>query len=119
LSAPPPAPDMPALPPMPAMAMPPLPPAPPSIADSNAFKGLLHVVAVDNRVVATLGSPTNVAPDSVDGSLNLSDTSNAEGDANLSFVLTGPRGHAKVRVSGERHAGVWQVSSLEVGSVAR
>ena len=119
LSAPPPAPDMPALPPMPAMAMPPLPPAPPSIADSNAFKGLLRVVAVDNRVVATLGSPTNVAPDSVDGSLNLSDTSNAEGDANLSFVLTGPRGHAKVRVSGERHAGVWQVSSLEVGSVAR
>jgi hypothetical protein len=110
---------MPALPLMPAMALPPLPPAPPSIADSNAFKNLLRTVAVDNRVVATLGSPTNVAPNSVDGSLNLSGTSNAEGDANLSFVMTGPKGHAKVHVSGERHAGFWQVSFLEVGSVAR
>jgi beta-lactamase regulating signal transducer with metallopeptidase domain len=119
LSAPPSAPDMPALPLMPAMALPPLPPAPPSIADSNAFKNLLRALAVDSRVVATLGSPTNVAPDSVDGSLNLSDTSNAEGDANLSFVMTGPKGRAKVRVSGERHAGAWQVSFLEVGSVAR
>jgi beta-lactamase regulating signal transducer with metallopeptidase domain len=116
LSGPPPVPDMPAPPPMPPMA---LPPPPPSIADSNAFKGLLRTVAVDNRVVATLGSPTRIVADSVDGSLNLSDTSNAEGDANLSFVMTGPEGHAKVRVSGKRHAGVWQVSSLEVGSVAR
>lgn len=116
LSAPPPVPYMPAPPPMPAMA---LPPPPPSIADSSAFKGLLRTVAMDYRVVATLGSPTRVAPDSVDGSLNLSDTTNAEGNANLSFVLTGPKGHAKVRVSSMRLAGVWQVSSLEVGSVAR
>ncbi|OOG50263.1 cytochrome c oxidase assembly factor Coa1 family protein [Rhodanobacter sp. C01] len=119
LSAPPPLPDMPAPPPMPSMALPPPPPPLPSIADSNAFKGLLRTVAMDSRVVTTLGSPINVAPDSVDGSLNLSDTSNAEGNANLSFVLTGPKGHAKVRVSGERRAGAWQVSSLEVGSIAR
>jgi hypothetical protein len=70
-------------------------------------------------VVAALGSPINVAPDAVDGSLNLSDTSNAEGNANLSFVVTGPNGHAKVRVSAEHRAGAWHVSSLEVGSVAR
>lgn len=119
LSAPPPAPYTPWLPPMPAMALPPMPSAPPSITDSNAFKSLLRTVAMDNRVVATLGSPTNVAPDSVDGSLKLSGTSKAEGDADLSFVMTGPKGHAKVRVSGEHHAGFWQVSFLEVGSVAR
>jgi beta-lactamase regulating signal transducer with metallopeptidase domain len=117
LSAPPTVPNMPVPPPMPSMAL--LPPIPPSIADSNAFKDLLRTVAVDSRVVAALGSPINVAPDAVDGSLNLSDTSNAEGNANLSFVVTGPNGHAKVRVSAEHRAGAWHVSSLEVGSVAR
>ena len=115
LSAPPPPPDVPAPPPPPTMALPPLPPPPPSITDSNAFKDLLHTVAMDNRVVATLGSPVNVASDAVDGSLDLSGSHNADGEANLSFVLTGPKGHAHVHVSGERHAGVWQVSSLEVG----
>lgn len=119
LSPPPPAPYAPALPPMPATPLPPLPPTPPSIADSNAFEKLLSTLAADKRVVATLGSPTHVAPDSVSGSLNLSNTSNAEGDANLSFVMTGPKGHAKVRDSGKRYAGFWQVSLLDVGSVAR
>lgn len=115
LSPQPPAPYAPALPPMPATALPSLPSAPPSIADSNAFKNLLSTVAADKRLVATLGSPAHVAPDSIDGSLNLSDT----GDANLSFVMTGPKGHAKVRVSSKRYAGFWQVSFLDVGSVAR
>jgi beta-lactamase regulating signal transducer with metallopeptidase domain len=119
LSPPPPSPYAPALPPMPAAPLPPQPPTAPSIADSNAFKNLLGTVAADKRVVATLGSPTHVAPDSVGGSLNLSDKGNAEGDANLSFVMTGPKGQAKVRVSGKRYAGFWQVSLLDVGSVAR
>lgn len=119
LSAPPPPPDVPAPPPPPTMALPPLPPPPPSITDSNAFKDLLRTVAMDNRVIATLGSPVNVASDAVDGSLDLSDSHNSDGEANLSFVLTGPKGYAHVHVSGERHAGVWQVSSLEVGPTTR
>lgn len=119
LSAPPPPPDIPVPPPPPTLALPPPPPPPPSITDSSTFKDLLRTVAMDSRVVATLGTPVNVASDAVDGSLNISDSDNADGDANLSFVLNGPKGHARVHVSGKRRAGVWQVSSLEVGPITR
>ena len=122
LSAPPPPPDVPAPPPPPNIALPPLPPPPPpppSIADSNAFKGLLHAVAADPRVIATLGSPIKVAADSVNGSINLADANGGDGDANLSFVLTGPNGRARVHVSGTSHAGAWQVSALDVGHATR
>lgn len=119
LSAPPPPPDVPVPPPAPGIAGPLAPPPPPAITDSRAFKDLFARVAVDSRVTAMVGSPVSVVDDSVDGSLNLSGDGDADGDANLRFVLSGPKGRAQVHVSGTRHAGAWQVSSLDVGAATR
>ena len=112
-------PPPPALPLLPNLAPPPLPPPPPRITDARAFKELFASVSADPRVTGTLGSPVDVVTDSVDGSMNLPDAGNADGDANLRFVLSGPKGRAKVRVAGARHAGVWRVSALEVGAATR
>ena len=116
---PPPLPALPAPPAPPSLADIPAPPEPPAITDSAEFKDLMRMLAADQRVSAQLGSPLEVATETVHGSINLDDDGAASGDADLSLVLSGPKGHAQVTFSGERSGGVWRLATLDIGSVAR
>lgn len=114
LIAPPPPPP----PPLPALPEPPAPPEPPALTDSVEFKDLMRLLAADQRVSARLGSPIEVATDSLHGSINVDDDHGSSGDAEFTLDLSGPKGHAQVNFSSARSAGVWRLTALEIGAVA-
>ena len=105
-------PPLPPLPPMP--PPPPPPPAPPEITESRSFQDILRLVAADARVTAKLGTPITVVPGSVDGNLHLYGRNDSEGDADLTFVLSGPKGRATTAMEATRTQGAWTVASLEL-----
>lgn len=103
-------PPVPPLPPLP--PPPPAPPEPPEMTESASFQEILHLVAADARVTTTLGTPVTVVPDTLNGNLHMTGSNDSEGDAELSFVLSGPKGRAKVEMQGVRTNGAWKVTSL-------
>jgi len=106
-------------PPAPPPAAPPAPPAPPAISESASFKEILRLVAADQGVIRAMGNPLTVLPDSVDGNLRLSGINDRQGEALLSFDLSGPNGRNKVTVAAEREDGVWQIETLRLRPVGR
>jgi hypothetical protein len=102
---------------------PPEPPAPPTfpepppvprIEESKDFQALLQLVAQAPGTAARTGSPATVVADSVGGRLRTGEGNDLSGDAELSFVLSGPRGRARVTLSGTRAGGTWTLSELDV-----
>ena len=112
-TTPPPPPPAPPAPPV----APPAPPAPPAISESASFKEILRLVAADKAVIHAMGNPLTVLPDSVTGSLRLSGINDRQGEAWLSFDLSGPNGRNKVSVAAERQDGVWQIEELRLRGV--
>lgn len=113
----PPVPPMPPLSPMP--PLPPSPPTPPDIADSGAFKSLLRLVAADPGVVAKLGSPVAMASTNVHGKLDIDNGQTPDGDADLTFELTGPKGRANVHVDAQLTQGVWSMDTVDFEGAPR
>ena len=106
----PPIPPMPPMPPEPNLPpIPPMPPAPPEIADSAAFKSLLHVVAAEPNVLAKLGSPVVLASVDVHGRIDVTDRS---ADMDVTFALAGPRGRADVHVDAQLDDGKWSMKPV-------
>ena len=122
-STPPPPPPAPPAPPPPPplgeLPLPPLPPPPPDIRDLAMFKRLMQQVTADRRVVAMLGSPTVLASKDVDGRIQIGDGTSPDGDADLRFVLRGPKGQATVHVDAQLSEGVWSMDPVDVQDVAR
>jgi hypothetical protein len=112
LSMPPPPPPPPPLPPQ-VPPPPPAPPPPPQITDSVAFQSLLRRVAVEPAVVARVGTPVAMASNAVDGSISIrDDTGASHGDADVSFVVKGPKGRATVDVEATLQNGAWTVDRI-------
>lgn len=99
---------------IPAPPAPPPPPAPPSITEASDFKAILRLVAADPEVATRVGQPLAVLPDSVDGHVRLDGRNDQDGEARLSFVLSGPLGRARVLVSATRAVATWTVDTLDV-----
>lgn len=115
--------------------MPPEPPAPPEISDSAEFQSLVRVVAADPGVVARLGTPVAMAAKDVHGRIDLDaqemtyTPSNgrtlvradptANGDADVRFELTGPKGRATVHVDAQLKAGTWSMKTIDLQGPAR
>ncbi|UGB44228.1 M56 family metallopeptidase [Frateuria edaphi] len=105
----PPAPPVPPAPPPPPVAppppAPPAPPLPPRIETTQAYTTAIAMVQRDARVSAILGTPIGA----VTGPCALN------GDAfDCSIMLSGPQGIARLQANGERRAGQWRYSRLEV-----
>lgn len=124
----PPAPPMPPAPPKPPMPMagdipmppmPPAPPEPPEIAESVQFQSLLRVVAADPGVVARLGTPVAMASNDVHGRVEMDNGTAPDGDADVRFDLTGPKGRATVQVEARLDDGVWSIETIELAGPAR
>lgn len=129
----PPPPPLPPLPPMP--PMPPAPPAPPEISDSAEFQSLVRLAAADPRVIARLGTPVAMASKALHGRIDIdaneatTTASNgrtfihvdpaANGDADVSFDLAGPKGRATVHVDARLEHGAWTTRTLELQPPAR
>ena len=116
-------PPIPPPPPKPPMApMPPLPPAPPmppDLADSVAFKSIARLVAADPDVIARLGSPIVVRPQSVTGSITLDGWNDSEGTARLNFHVSGPKGSARALTQAERDSGTWKLVDVALRTSSR
>lgn len=116
----PPIPPPPPLPPMaPLPPMPPPPPMPPDIADSVEFKAIARLVAADPGVIARLGSPIVVRPQSVTGSIQLNGRDDSQGTARLNFHVSGPNGSARALTHAERDNGTWKLLDVELGASTR
>ncbi|MGY3266831.1 M56 family metallopeptidase [Lysobacter sp. HA35] len=132
----PPPPPPPPLPPMAAMPpLPPPPPPPPEISDSAEFQSLVRLVAADPGVIARLGTPVAMASKAVQGRIDIdaneatTSSSNgrtfvhadpkADGDADVRFDLTGPKGRATVHVDAELKRGTWSTKTIELQGPAR
>lgn len=116
----PPLPPMPPMPPPPsALPMPPPPPPPPDIADSAVFKTIARLVAANPGVIARLGSPIVVRPQSVTGSIDLDGWNDKEGTARLNFHVSGPNGSARALTKAERDSGTWKLVDVELRTSAR
>lgn len=61
-------------------------------------------------VAEAIGTPLHVGW-FVSGSLNFS---GAEGSANISIPISGPKGHGRIVVDGKKHANIWKFDVLEV-----
>jgi len=61
-----------------------------------------------------IGTPITVVPGSVNGNLHLYGSNDSEGDADLTFVLSGPKGRATTAMEATRTQGAWTVASLEL-----
>jgi len=117
---PPPVPPLPPAPPAPIGALAPLPPPPPPpITDDAMFKALLQHVANDPGVVARLGSPVELASHEVDGHLRIGDGARPAGDADLQFLLRGPKAVSKVHVDARLVRGEWATDRVDVLGDAR
>ena len=108
------APPVPAPPPAP-----PAPPEPPELTESVEFRSLLRVVAANPDVIARLGAPIAMASTRVRGRIDVDNGSAPDGDADLSFDLTGPKRRATVHVEAQLEEGVWSVDTLEFASAVR
>lgn len=122
---PPPVPPVPPVPPAPPFAhgvMPPppappalpdAPPPPPDIADSAAFKSLMRLVAADPGVVAKLGSPVVLASNAIHGHIDIDNGAAPDGDADLDFVLSGPKGRVDAHVDAQLDEGQWSMDRVD------
>lgn len=106
-------------PPPPMPPKPPLPPPPPDMADSMVFKTIARLVAADPAVIARLGSPIVVRPQSVTGSIDLDGWDHSEGTAWLNFNVSGPKGSARALTRAEGDNGTWKLVDMELRTPAR
>lgn len=106
-------------PPPPMPPKPPLPPPPPDMADSMVFKTIARLVAADPAVIARLGSPIVVRPQSVTGSIDLDGWDHGEGTAWLNFNVSGPKGSARALTRAEGDNGTWKLVDMELRTPAR
>lgn len=97
---------------------PPMPPPPPSVADSADFKAILRLVAADSSVGKRIGNPIAVMPDSIDGEMRRYGSNDENGNASLSFMLSGPHGLAQIVVFATRAHGSWAITTLDVQPLA-
>lgn len=81
-----------------------------AIKRTDVYKGALHRVQQDQRVVAVLGSP--VEPGFiVTGSVNVN---NERGTANFNFPVSGPKGKADVHATATLDENGWHYTNLQV-----
>ena len=116
---PPPPPAPPPPPPLAALPAPPLPPPPPELSDDAMFKVLLQHVATDPRVVATLGSPVELASKDIQGSLSVDNGTRPDGDADVRIALRGPKGRAEAHVTATLEAGAWSLDPVDIAPASR
>jgi beta-lactamase regulating signal transducer with metallopeptidase domain len=103
---PPPAPPAPP-PPLAAPPLPPPPPLPPSMTRTAPYRAAVQGLQQEEAVIAMVGSPV------VGG--EVSEYSHlTEDHADLTFVVSGPKGKANVRARMKLQAGVWHVSNLDL-----
>jgi hypothetical protein len=95
------------------LPLPPLPPPPPEIADDAVFKSLLREVVIDADVIARLGSPVALASNTVSGRIELGEAPVPTGSADLQFMLSGPKGRARVEVDARVDAGSWTMGRID------
>ena len=121
--APPPPPPAPPAPPPPPIAtlppLPPPPPPPPELSDDAMFKALMQHVATDPRVVATLGSPVELASKDIQGSLSVDSGTRPDGDADVRIALRGPKGRAQAHVIATLEAGEWSLDPVDIAPASR
>lgn len=98
----------------PAPPAPPTPPAPPQVTESYDFKEILRLVSADALIAKQLGQPVAVLPDSVDGFFRMRGANGENGTANLSFLLSGPMGRARIMLTAEHAHGAWAILALNV-----
>lgn len=88
-------------------ALPPPPPAPPALTRTAAYRAAVQALQQEDAVIALVGSPV------VGG--EVSEYSHlTEDDADLSFVVSGPKGKANVRARLKLQAGAWHVSNVDL-----
>lgn len=79
------------------------------IRRSEPYQHALAAAQSHPQLVAALGEP--LAPGfAVMGNI---ETSNADGSANLSFSVTGPKGEARIHVVAEQTRGQWRYEVIE------
>lgn len=124
----PPAPPMPPAPPkppkpmagdIPMPPMPPAPPEPPEIAESVEFQSLLRLVAADPGVIARVGTPVAMASNDVHGRMDMDNGTAPDGDADMRFDLTGPKGRATVEVKARLKDGAWSIDTIDLAEPVR
>ncbi|MEO6234068.1 MAG: cytochrome c oxidase assembly factor Coa1 family protein [Thermomonas sp.] len=98
---------------------PPPPPPPPDIRNEAMFKLLMQHVAADPGVIAKLGSPVVVASRNVQSSIKVGNGRLPDGDADLTFTLRGPKGHADVHVDAQLTNGEWSMDRVDFQSAVR
>ena len=99
---------------MPVPPVPPAPPAPPPISETAAFKSLLGVIAADAGVQARIGLPVVMAERDVHGRIDIGGGTAPDGDADLRFDLSGPKGRATAHVVAELDDGTWTIEQIDL-----
>lgn len=82
-----------------------------SFKDSGAYRQAIQKAQADPQVVELLGLPIT-SGSAVSGSISTS--GDASGEADLSIPISGPKGSARLYLSGKLHAGIWTFQTLEV-----
>lgn len=77
---------------------------------SDAYTASLEAVQSHPQVIEALGEPID-AGFFVGGSVNLS---NNDGDADLTYDVSGPQGTGTVSVKGTKTAGTWSYEVMEI-----
>jgi hypothetical protein len=80
--------------------------------DSPEVRALVALVAARQDVVARVGSPAQVLARPFSGNVHLSDKRN--GDADLRFVLAGPKGDVDVAVEATFVEGRWTLDDVDL-----
>lgn len=94
----------------PAPPPPPTPPDPPSLEESEAIQAAVQAARRDSRIVAILG--TSIIAESI-----LGPSYSDEDEAQLTLVLSGSKGRAKVYAAGEKTNGAWNFVTLDIQSL--
>ena len=100
-------PEPPALPDLPPPPAPPEPPEPPDVRDSEAVKAAVSAMQKDAGSKVLLGNAIQV--ESVDGPTHISND-----EATMSLVMSGSKGRASVYIAGEKNAGRWTFSTIDI-----
>jgi hypothetical protein len=77
---------------------------------SEAYKASFDSVQHSNELADRLGTPIT-AGHTVSGNAN---TSGASGQAAIHYSISGPKGKGDVDVEGEKHAGIWHWTLMQV-----
>ena len=78
------------------------------IKNSDPYQDSLQLAQQDRQVIAAIGQPIE-ASFFVQGSIDLN---NNDGDANVTYNISGPNGSANVHVVGTKTAGTWTYQTM-------